>query len=110
MTIIRNLRGSWPQWCVDLDDGRIVAIYIRWGSVQIGIAATETEAFDKREEVRSSPDYAGVVDVLAALQVLQELGYYYVCPTFGESRSVPKVQQTASSTPETDTAPANRTD
>jgi hypothetical protein len=79
-TIIRNLRGNWPSWCADLDDGRVVYIYIRYGVVRVGVGTSDTHASDVAEEVRSGDDYAGVTDVLTALNVLAEMGYHYACP------------------------------
>jgi len=84
-TIIRNLRGSWPQWCADLDDGRAVFIYIRYGEVRVGVGDSEQTASYAAVEVRDGPEFAGVTDVLVALNVLRELGYHYVCPTRREA-------------------------
>ena len=89
-TIIRNLRGSWPQWCANLDDGRVVFVYIRYGGVRVGVEWTEQKASDVAEEVADGPEYAGVTNVLVALTVLQKQGYYYVCPTFQEEQRAHK--------------------
>lgn len=79
-TIIRNLRGSWPNWCADLDDGRVVFVYVRYGEARVGVGANENDASSVAEEVDEGDQYAGVTDVLVALTVLQRQGYYYVCP------------------------------
>jgi len=86
-TVIRNLRGNWPEWCVDLDDGRVVFIYIRYGEVRVGVGPSEVEASNVAEEVREGEKYGGVVGVFEALELLQELGYYYVCPTYREAET-----------------------
>ena len=79
-TLIRNFRGSWPDWFADLDDGRFVYIRIRHGYVFVGVGATQELAMGASEEVKSSPDYAGVSDAVDALVILREQGYYYVSP------------------------------
>lgn len=91
-TIIRNLRGSWPEWCADLDDGQVVFVYIRYGEVRVGVGDTEQSASFAAIDCRSGDDFAGVVDVLVALNVLRELGYYYVCPTYREAERVGRVR------------------
>ena len=84
-TIIRNLRGSWPQWLASTDDGRMVYIRIRHGLAWVGVGATPKLAMDAAERVKESPEYMGVSDCVDALVVLQEQGFYYVCPTEEEA-------------------------
>ena len=84
MTIIRNLRGSWPTWYVDLDDGRVLSIYIRHGVVDVGIARTQGGDWEAAGQVKAGPQFAGVTDALTALTVLRELGYHYVADTGDE--------------------------
>lgn len=79
--IIRNIRGSWPQWYADLDDGDTVYIRIRHGEVWIGQSDSEHEAYRRSKPVKTDDDkYMGVSDVVDALIELKENGYYYVCP------------------------------
>jgi hypothetical protein len=80
-TIIRNLRGNWPNWCADLDDGRVVFIYIRYGEVRVGVGTSDTHASEVAKIARSGDEYGGVTEVLTALTVLDEMGYHYVCPS-----------------------------
>jgi hypothetical protein len=81
MKTIRNLRGSWPSWCADIaDNGQVVFIYIRHGEVRIGEGPTEEAASSAAVEVASGPGYAGVTDVVDALNVLRGRGYHYVTP------------------------------
>jgi len=80
VTIIRNFRGSWPNWVADLDDGHFVFIYIRYGEVRIGRGPTVDEASEAAIEVENKWDLGGVSNCLDALVALQANGYYYVAP------------------------------
>lgn len=78
---IRNLRGAWPNWFADLDDQRVVYVRIRFSQASVGIGASEEEAMTEAVVVREGDDYAGVTDVVDALIVLRDQGYFYVAPT-----------------------------
>lgn len=78
--IIRNFRGSWPNWIADLDDGRVVFIYIRWGEIRIGVGCDAEDASHEAEEVMNDRDLAGVSSALDALIELEKKGYHYCCP------------------------------
>jgi hypothetical protein len=82
MIIIRNLRGSWPTWTADLDDGRKVFIYIRYGEIRIGVGVTREAARDAAEEVPNEWDLGGVSDCLDALVALRKHGYHFVCEPY----------------------------
>ena len=79
-TLIRNLRGSWPQFYADMDNGDVVFIRIRHGYVWVGVGKTKGQAEGRSELVKSSADFCGVTGALEALEQLQERGFYYVPP------------------------------
>lgn len=80
MTIIRNIRGGWPQWHADLDDGRVLYVRIRYGEFSVGVGKTEEEADGSSEVVNRHESFAGVTDVVDALVGLRNRGFYYVAP------------------------------
>ena len=80
MTIIRNIRGGWPNWYADLDDGRVLYVRIRHGQFSVGLGKTADEAMDAAEVVNTHASFAGVTDVVDALVGLRNRGFYYVAP------------------------------
>ncbi|SRR5258708_30468965 len=83
-TIIRNLRGSWPNWFADLGDGRTVYVRIRHGEFSVGVGKTKEEAESAAEVVNRHDSFAGVSDVVDALVGLRNRGFDYVCPSYEE--------------------------
>jgi hypothetical protein len=80
---IRNLRGNWPTWTADLDDGRKVIIYIQDGEVHIGVGATGIHAAAALKQVPNEWNFNGVSDCVDALIALRRHGYYFVCEPYG---------------------------
>jgi hypothetical protein len=79
-TIIRNIRGGWPNWLADLDDGRVLYVHVRSGEFCLGLGQSKDEAMYNSGVVRHSEAFAGVTDVIDALVALRENGFYYVAP------------------------------
>jgi hypothetical protein len=80
-TIIRNIRGGWPNWLADLDDGRFLYVRMRHGEFSVGLGKTAAEAQEAAEVVNDHVSFAGVSDVVDALVGLRNRGFDYVCPT-----------------------------
>lgn len=77
--MFRKFWGSWPEWFGLVDGGAIVYVRIRHGDVWIGEGATEEEASERAELMRTCvSDYVGVSEALAALTELQGKHYYFV--------------------------------
>jgi hypothetical protein len=80
-TIVRSLRGSWPEWYVTTDDGTTVYVRIRHGEGWVGAGKSEEDASETATLRVEGPFYQGVTDVVDALRLLKMAGYHYVCPT-----------------------------
>jgi len=79
---VRNLRGSWPEWYVDLDNGGTVYARIRHGCGYIGVGKTPAAASRYPSMVGERREWDGVVEAVDALLMLREFGYHYVPPFF----------------------------
>jgi hypothetical protein len=79
LKMFRKFWGSWPEWFGLVDGGTIVYVRIRHGDVWIGEGATEQEASERAELIRTGVnDYVGVSEALDGLTELQGKHYYFV--------------------------------
>jgi len=69
-SLIQTCRAAPSQWEGQLEDGRVVYIRYRWGSLQVGIGEDLDEAISTRKHIWDGPnDFDGVMSEAKMLQI-----------------------------------------